>query len=128
MEAAGVHFDENYRLRVFDPEKYTQAQRLEDSSKEFVAQLSQFNDMVKGLTQHLTDSAKLLDKEKLKAIGQRNKADNEQEQIKRQQQELYALINEKAAELERYKAQYESLVKVEAEQKAMIERLSNAES
>ena len=38
---------------------------------------------------------------------------------------MQALINEKKAELERLSAQYESLMRVEAEQKALIEKLTN---
>jgi len=38
------------------------------------------------------------------------------------------MINEKKAELERLNAQYDSMVRVEAEQKALIERLTNNEA
>jgi len=47
---------------------------------------------------------------------------------KRRTAELQALINEKKAGLERLQLQYESLRKVDAEQKATIERLSNNEA
>lgn len=41
--------------------------------------------------------------------------------------ELNNLLNEKKSELERYTIEYESLVKVEAEQKHLIAKLSNNE-
>ena len=44
------------------------------------------------------------------------------------QLELQALINEKKAELERLSAQHDSLTRVEAEQKALIEKLTNNEA
>ena len=42
--------------------------------------------------------------------------------------ELQAMINEKKAELERLSAQHDSLTRVEAEQKALIEKLTNNEA
>ena len=44
------------------------------------------------------------------------------------QLELQAMINEKKAELERLNSQHESLQRVEAEQKALIEKLTNNEA
>lgn len=41
--------------------------------------------------------------------------------------ELNNLLNEKKAELERYSVEMESLSKVEAEQKALINKLSSIE-
>jgi hypothetical protein len=38
------------------------------------------------------------------------------------------MINEKKAELERLNAQYDSMVRVEVEQKALIEKLTNNEA
>jgi hypothetical protein len=38
------------------------------------------------------------------------------------------MINEKKAELERLNAQYDSMVRVEAEQKALIDKLTNNEA
>ena len=47
---------------------------------------------------------------------------------KRKQVELQAIISEKKAELERLNTQYDSLVRVDAEQKALIEKLTNNEA
>ena len=44
------------------------------------------------------------------------------------QVELQAMINEKKAELERLNLQFDSLQRVEADQKALIERLTNNEA
>jgi len=38
------------------------------------------------------------------------------------------MINEKKAELERLNAQYDSMVRVEAEQKVLIDKLTNNEA
>jgi hypothetical protein len=42
--------------------------------------------------------------------------------------ELQAMIHEKKAELERLNAQHDSLQRVEADQKALIEKLTNNEA
>ena len=44
------------------------------------------------------------------------------------QLEVQAAINEKKAELERLNIQFESLQRVEGEQKALIEKLTNNEA
>ena len=54
--------------------------------------------------------------------------DHEKEVRKRKQLELQAMINEKRAELERLNTQHESLQRVESEQKALIEKLTNNEA
>ena len=70
----------------------------------------------------------MIEAEKLKAIGLGNRIDSEQEVRKRKQVELQAMINEKKAELERLNTQHDSLVRVDAEQKALIEKLTNNEA
>ena len=72
--------------------------------------------------------AKKIERAKLKAIGQRNKLESEVEDRKRQQNELRSVIDEKHAELERLRVEHQSLVKVEQEQRALIEKLSNNEA
>jgi len=58
----------------------------------------------------------------------RNKIEGEAENRKRKAQELQSLLNEKKMELERLQSQYESLLKVSAEQKLLIDKLTNNES
>ena len=58
----------------------------------------------------------------------RNKIEGEAENRKRKAQEFQSLLNEKKMELERLQAQYESLLKVSAEQKLLIDKLTNNES
>ena len=69
--------------------------------------------------------SKVIEQEKLKALGKRNQLYEEVETIEKREQELKALIREKKEELERLKYQSESLLKIEAEQKMTIEKLSN---
>ena len=69
-----------------------------------------------------------IERAKLKAIGQRNKLEGDAEERKREQNELRCVIDEKHAELERLRVEHQSLVKVEQEQRAFIEKLSNNEA
>ena len=52
--------------------------------------------------------------------------ENESELRYRQQKALQAIIIEKRAELDRYTAQLQSLEKIEADQKSMLERITNS--
>lgn len=63
----------------------------------------------------------------IQAIGERNRVESEMTDRLRQKQQLQAIINEKKMELERIHKQYDSLSRVESEQMALIERLSNNE-
>ncbi len=69
--------------------------------------------------------AKRIERAKLKAIGQRNKVDSEDVNRKRKKEELRAQINEDLTDLERLRAEHDSLNAVELEQRALIEKLSN---
>jgi intraflagellar transport protein 20 len=79
------------------------------------------------LTECLDDFAVQIEKEKLRALGERNRWESEAENRKRKMMELNNLLNEKKAELERYNVELESLAKVEAEQKTLINKLSSNE-
>ena len=69
--------------------------------------------------------AKKIEMEKLRSIGERNKVESESENRKKKMMELNNLLNEKKCEQERYAIELESLQKVEAEQRILIEKLSN---
>ena len=89
--------------------------------------MKKFEDMVGGLVEVLDDQANKIEAQKLRAVGVKNQVDGEKEARAKKQQELHTLIAERMAELERYTYQYESLVKVEAEQKQKIDKLRNNE-
>ena len=63
----------------------------------------------------------------MKALGKRNQLYEEVESRGKREQELKVLIREKKEELERLKYQSDSLLKIETEQKMLIEKLSNNE-
>ena len=66
-----------------------------------VSELQTFSDTVQGLVTALSKQADAIEREKLKAIGQRNLVEHERENRRKRQQEMRAIIAEKKAELER---------------------------
>lgn len=68
--------------------------------------------------------AQQIEKEKLKAIGQRNRLEGQQEMRRRKQRELEGLINEKQAQIDRLVEEHESLTRLETEQRLLIEKLT----
>lgn len=113
---------------MLPPEQMTASVSLQDETKEFLAKTKSFNEIVADFISVMESRSKIIETEKLKAIGLGNKVDAEGEVRKRKQLELNAMINEKKAELERLNSQHESLSRVEAEQKALIEKLTNNEA
>ena len=61
-------------------------------------------------------------------MGARNKIEGEEDNRRKREQELKTQINEKRLMLERLTYEYDSLVKVQNEQKIALEKLSNNES
>mmetsp|Transcript_12278 Transcript_12278/g.24267 ORF Transcript_12278/g.24267 Transcript_12278/m.24267 type:complete len:130 (+) Transcript_12278:219-608(+) len=127
-EQATIYFDSTYRLRVVEEDKYKDTERLHEECGLFTDKMGGFQQTVQRLVDGMNDYAGKIEAAKLKALGQRNRVESEVEVRKRRTAELQALINEKKAGLERLQLQHESLKKVDAEQKATIERLSNNEA
>lgn len=75
----------------------------------------------------MENQSKKIEKEKLKALGKRNQLYEEIESREKKEQEIKVLIREKKEELERLRFQFNSLQKIENEQKMAIEKLSNNE-
>ena len=120
-----ITFDDDNNVRVLSAAHMKHTEELEMESKLFVQQISEFKTKVTDLVATLSKQGARIEKEKLRAIGQRNKLDGEVEDMQRQQIALHGAVAEKRAKLERYQLQHQSLEKVEAEQLAMIEKLQN---
>eukprot|EP00622_Pseudochattonella_farcimen_P004415 FR739800.1.p1 GENE.FR739800.1~~FR739800.1.p1 ORF type:complete len:143 (+),score=17.85 FR739800.1:46-429(+) len=123
-----ICLDDNSKIRVLDPEKFKHTENLAEECTSFVSKIQDFSGTVHVLVEVLDAQAKKIEFEKLKAIGARNLVESETENRQRRQLGLQSQINEKMAELDRYAKQYQSLVRVEAEQLALIEKLSNNET
>ena len=127
LAEAGIHADRD-GLHVMPPDMLQGAVAMQEECKEFLSKTKQFNEIVSDFIEVMESKSKVIEAEKLRAIGLGNRVDHEKEVRKRKQLELQALINEKRAELERLNTQHESLQRVEAEQKALIEKLTNNEA
>mmetsp|Transcript_23004 Transcript_23004/g.50325 ORF Transcript_23004/g.50325 Transcript_23004/m.50325 type:complete len:137 (-) Transcript_23004:460-870(-) len=127
LEKAGVHADRD-GLHVIPPEQMQDSSALHEECNQFLAKTKQFNELVADFVSVMESRSKVIETEKLRAIGLGNRVSAEPEVRKRKQVELQAMINEKKAELERLSAQHDSLVRVDAEQKALIEKLTNNEA
>merc|ERR1712166_1365738 len=121
-----ISFDET-GIRVLDSEKFDESKKMADECKAFVEKGTDFNEKVGSVVSAVDQQSKNIESEKMKAIGLRNKLDGEETNRRQRQQELQSLINDKNHECERLNVQLESLTKIEQEQKALIEKLSNNE-
>ena len=122
-----ISFDEDNRIRVLDPEKFRESDHLKGLSMQFITKVISLDENMSSLSECLDDFAVRIEKEKLRALGERNRWESETENRKRKMMELNNYLNEKKAELERYNVELESLEKVEAEQKTLIDKLSSNE-
>ena len=84
-------------------------------------------DVMNNLVEVLEGQGKKVEDAKLRALNIRNKVENEGEYRKQKVSELTNLISEKKTELEKYTIEYDSLQRVELEQKTLIQKLSNNE-
>ncbi|KAE9325013.1 hypothetical protein PF001_g3158 [Phytophthora fragariae] len=123
-----ICFDDDCQVRVLDKDNITHTQELEQESNQFATKLEEFHEIVKGVLEVMEGQAKRIEREKLKAIGQRNRVDSEVENRNRQKQMLELLIKEKKTELERYNLQFQSLSKIADEQQLLMDKLSNNEA
>jgi intraflagellar transport protein 20 len=135
-----ITFDDNNQIRVLPTEKFQESEQLKGECITFVNRKSppafnpflsgvmNFNEMVSSLIHVMDQQAQKIEDVKLRAVGARNKVEGEEDNRIKRQQELKTQINEKKMELERLSFQLETLVKVEGEQKTIIEKLNNNES
>ena len=100
----GIHADRD-GLHLVPPEDMERSAALQRDSQEFLNKTKQFDELVSDFIQVMESRSKVIEAEKLKAIGLANRVDSEREVRKRKQLELQAMINEKKAELERLSAQ-----------------------
>ncbi|KAI9088714.1 intraflagellar transport protein 20 [Phlyctochytrium arcticum] len=96
-----IIFDEFSKLRILDPTQFETSENLKDECKDFTSKVNNFNDTIQSFLKMMEEKAQQIEKEKLKAIGLRNRAEQESENRKRTQKQLQSLIKERQAELDR---------------------------
>lgn len=90
-----ITFDEDNRIRVMPKDKYHQTEMLDQQCQAFTGKIQEFGGTVQTLVEILDGEGKRIEFEKLKAIGQRNRAEMEADSRKRKQQSMQGLIAEK---------------------------------
>ena len=121
-----ISFDDLNRLRILDSSEFKQTEEISEQCGNLVEQISSFQTHVKSLVEILSSQSEKIKTNKMLAIGQRNRIETETETRRRKQAELQYLISQKQKELNRYTEYKDSLVKMEQEQKQIIERLTIA--
>ncbi|XP_075993242.1 intraflagellar transport protein 20 homolog [Genypterus blacodes] len=122
LAEAGFYFDELTKLRVLEPDVSQKTAELQEECKEFVDKIGQFEKLVGGLIDLVDELAEEAESDKMKAIGARNLLKFVSKQREAQQQQLEALISEKKMQVERYRIEYEALIKVQSEQSEFIDQ------
>mmetsp|Transcript_419 Transcript_419/g.1186 ORF Transcript_419/g.1186 Transcript_419/m.1186 type:complete len:129 (-) Transcript_419:93-479(-) len=127
MDEVKVSFDENFRIRVLDVDKFEHTEELAEACASFVSKNQDFGKLIASIVEVVDANAKKIELQKLKAIGARNLVLAERENRDQERRALQALIAEKTAELDRHQKQHTALVQVEADLKNRIERLADGE-
>ncbi|XP_077367102.1 intraflagellar transport protein 20 homolog [Festucalex cinctus] len=116
LAEAGCYFDDLNQLRALEPDVSQKTAELKEDCKDFLDKIAQFLKIIGGLVDLVDELANETEREKLKALGTRNLLKLVAKQREAQLQQLSALIAEKMMQLKRYRVEYETLAKVEAEQ------------
>lgn len=125
-ERVKISFDSEYKIRLYEEAKANRSDSLQSEALQFVEKTGLFNDKVKSLVTVLEAHADRIESQKIRAIGLRMAADNETDQRNKHQRALQAIISEKRAELDRFVAQYQSLERIEAEQRVLLDKLTSS--
>jgi hypothetical protein len=84
LAEAGIHADRD-GLHVMPPEMLQGAVAMQEECKEFLSKTKQFNDIVGDFIEVMESKSKVIEAEKLRAIGLGNRVDHEKEVRKRKQ-------------------------------------------
>ena len=84
LAEAGIHADRD-GLHVMPPEMLQGAVAMQEECKEFLSKTKQFNDIVGDFIDVMESKSKVIEAEKLQAIGLGNRVDHEKEVRKRKQ-------------------------------------------
>jgi len=119
-----ISFDELNKIRILEEEDFKQTASLATESGVFSSKLTKFQDSIGNLVTVLDYHSQRIEHEKMLALGQRNRVRSETETRERRQAELQYLLLQQKGELQRANDQYLSLLKIEADQRMMLEALS----
>eukprot|EP00796_Vickermania_ingenoplastis_P005949 gene5949-4258_t len=126
MEDDIIMFDKNGAIRMYNPDKFDELVNTIETEHQYIARMEEFRNMVSQAMTIVQSLGKAIEQEKLRAIGNRNIVESEAEERARMVQEAEVRLREKRIELDRYKAEYDSLKKVEQFQQQTFQRLSQS--
>eukprot|EP00879_Flechtneria_rotunda_P032658 GHRR01035911.1.p2 GENE.GHRR01035911.1~~GHRR01035911.1.p2 ORF type:complete len:109 (+),score=34.07 GHRR01035911.1:495-821(+) len=69
----GIYFDEDNRVRILDVDKYAASQTLQDNCQKFTSNMQQLQDCISKYLSAIDQQVDRIEKEKLKAVGLRNR-------------------------------------------------------
>eukprot|EP00039_Didymoeca_costata_P002004 m.56909 g.56909 ORF g.56909 m.56909 type:complete len:138 (-) comp11067_c0_seq3:1159-1572(-) len=125
-EIEGFFFDEVSRIRVLDTTKHQETVELRDEAKDFTERIEQFHGTAGDLIEMVTNLAKLVEEEKLNALGTRNLVNSVSQQRDRDKQQLLEQTAEKQIKIERLRVEYSTLLKIQQEQEQMMESFATS--
>ena len=121
-------FDDDCNVRVLEAEKYKGSEDLKQECEKFNEKIDKFSELSHGIIEVIDKKADQIETLKLRAIGQRNQVEHEQDTRNRKKKQLQTIIGDMKQALARYSKQHESLLKVSQEQGILIEKLSQNEA
>jgi len=128
LKDVSITFDDEGNIRVFEHDRFESTRELRDECEGFASMVGDFTENVQSFMQVLEEQARIIEKEKLRAIGQRNMVDSEADIRKQKKKQQILQIREREAELARLEAQIQSQEKVESKQLAFIDKLINKDT
>eukprot|EP00891_Asterochloris_glomerata_P007531 jgi/Astpho2/7531/e_gw1.00114.262.1_t len=128
IEAAGITFDEDYRIRVLDAEHFQATKALQNDCSMFIGKMAELNSLVQTYLEVLDKQAARIEAQKLKAIGARNAAATLEEGRKQREREQQGALRDKQQLLERLLVEEQSLVRARQEQDVLIAQLTDSSS
>ncbi|CAF1180887.1 unnamed protein product [Adineta steineri] len=120
----GLFIDDENKIRLINPERVTDSAELRDECKDFIDNVLEFKKIVDTLIEKTEDYSKQVEAARLRSIGAKNMLKSAAKYREFEKQQLQSLIKEKMVELERLRAEHESLQKTEREQNEKMEQLS----
>lgn len=118
-----ITFDDDYKIRLLDAEKYDASKSFRDDCVSFDSRVDEFKEMAQAYLDRLEHAAHCIEREKLRAIGLRNRVAALREERETSRTELERVKAEKQKELDSLIEEEKSLKLILDEQEAQISRL-----
>lgn len=118
-----ITFDDEYRLRVLDAEKYEASKSFRENCAVFDQRVDSLKDMAQEYARVFQKAAQCVEAEKLRAIGIRNRVAALREEREANKSEFDSVKAEKQRTLDRLGEEVKALQLIVDEQEAQISRL-----